>query len=187
MLAAWHFRDCCAEGRSWRKIALQWQQQRELNPGAKKMDRIVERIFIASAGGADMEAVEDVEAQAGFGLRGDRYSNRNGYWTGVDECQVTLIESEDMEKIFQLTGIRIERGEHRRNLVTRNVRLEELAGRRFQVGEAILEYDRPRPPCKYIESLTEPGMTRALIRNGGICARVVQSGVIHTQDLIVVL
>ena len=151
------------------------------------MDGIVERIFISSAGGADMEAVEEVEAQAGSGLCGDRYSNKTGYWTRVDECEVTLIESEDLERILQQTGIRIERGEHRRNLVTRNVRLEELEGRRFQIGEAVLEYDRPRPPCKYIESITEPGMTRALVRNGGICARVVQSGVIRTQDLIVVL
>ncbi len=151
------------------------------------MNGFVEKIFIASAGGANMEAVEEVEAQAGSGLRGDRYGNRNGYWTGVDECQVTLIESEDLEGIFQQTGIRVERGEHRRNLVTRNVRLEELEGRRFQIGEAIFEFDRPRPPCSYIESITEPGMTRALVRNGGICVCVVQSGVIRTQDSVVVL
>ena len=151
------------------------------------MNGIVEKIFIASAGGADMDVVDEVEAQAGSGLRGDRYSNRNGYWTGVDECQVTLIESEDLEQIRLQTGIQVVNGEHRRNLVTRNVRLEELAGKRFRIGEAIFEFDRPRPPCNYIESLTEPGMTRALGRNGGICARVVQSGVIRTQDPIVVL
>ena len=151
------------------------------------MDGIVEKIFISSAGGADMEAVEEVEAEAGCGLRGDRYSKKSGYWTGVDECQVTLIKSEDLEQIRLQTGVRVENGEHRRNLVTRNVRLEELAGKRFQIGEAIFEFDRPRPPCNYIESITEPGMTRALVRNGGICARVVQSGVIRTQDPIVVL
>ena len=151
------------------------------------MDGIVEKIFISSAGGADMEAVEEVEAEAGCGLRGDRYSKKSGYWTGVDECEVTLIESEDLDQIRLQTGIRIENGEHRRNLVTRNVRLEELAGKRFQIGEAIFEFDRPRPPCKYIESITEPGMTRVLLRNGGICARVVQSGVIRAMAPLVVL
>ncbi len=152
------------------------------------MNGIVEKIFISSAGGADMEAVKEVEAEAGCGLRGDRYSKKSGYWTGVDECEVTLIESEDLDQIRLQTGIRVENGEHRRNLVTRNVRLEELAGKRFRVGaEAIFEFDRPRPPCKYIESITEPGMTRVLLRNGGICVRVVQSGVIRTQDPIVVL
>ncbi len=151
------------------------------------MDGMVERIFIASVGGARMEAVEEVKAQAGCGLRGDRYCSRTGYWTGVDECQITLIESEDLEQILSKTGIRVANGEHRRNLVTRNVRLEALAGKRFRIGEAIFEFDRPRPPCKYIESITEPGMTRALGRNGGICVRVVQSGVIRAQDPIVVL
>ena len=162
-------------------------EQRGLNPGAKKMNEIVEKIFIASAGGTDMQAVDEVEAQAGCGLLGDRYCSRTGYWTGVDECQVTLIESEDLEQIRLQTGIRVENGEHRRNLVTRNVRLVELAGKRFRIGEAIFEFDRPRPPCKYIESITERGMTRVLLRNGGICVRVFQSGVIRTQDPIVIL
>ena len=63
------------------------------------MDGIVEKIFISSAGGADMKAVEEVEAEAGCGLRGDRYSKKSGYWTGVDECEVTLIESEDLDQI----------------------------------------------------------------------------------------
>ena len=37
------------------------------------------------------------------------------------------------------------------------------------------------------ESLTEPGMTRALVSHGGICARVVKSGKIRTNDPIVIL
>jgi MOSC domain-containing protein YiiM len=76
-------------------------------------------------------------------------------------------------------------GEHRRNLVTRGVDLRGLAGWRFRVGEAVFHYDRPRPPCRYIEGLTQPGMTRALAaRRGGICARVVESGLIRVGDTI---
>ncbi|MEA2509654.1 MAG: hypothetical protein QOG21_1736, partial [Actinomycetota bacterium] len=55
----------------------------------------------------------------------------------------------------------------------------------FGIGEAVLEYDRPRPPCRYIQSVSEPGMTRALGRDrGGICARVVRSGTIRINDRI---
>ena len=76
-------------------------------------------------------------------------------------------------------------------LVSKNspigIQLDSLLGKRFQVGTAILEYDRPRPPCGYIEKLTEPGMTRALVGRGGICARVVGSGVIRASDPIVAL
>ena len=44
---------------------------------------------------------------------------------------------------------------------------------------------RPRPPCGYIQGLTERGMTKALGGNrGGICATVVTSGVIKLNDVI---
>jgi len=151
------------------------------------MSGAVVKIFVAPEGGVNMLAVDEVEALAGCGLKGDRYCRRNGYWTGVDECEVTLIESECLDQIRAQTGISIESGEHRRNLVTQGVRLESLLGKRFQVGKAILEYDRPRPPCGYIESLTEAGMTRALLGRGGICARVVGTGLIRPNDSIVVL
>ena len=151
------------------------------------MDGIVTKIFIAAQGGTAMQAVEAAQAIADCGLYGDRYANSRGYYSGTDECQVTLIESEDLEEIRQSKGLQVENGEHRRNLVTRGIRLESLLGKRFQIGEAVLEYDRPRPPCRYIESLTEPGMTRALIGRGGVCARVVQSGKIRVNAPIVIL
>ena len=151
------------------------------------MSGAVVKIFVAPAGGVEMQPVEEIRAVAGRGIEGDRYSDRSGYWTGVDECQVTLIEAECLDEIQAKTGISIEEGEHRRNIVTRGIQLDSLLGKRFQVGTAILEYDRPRPPCGYIEKLTEPGMTRALVGRGGICARVVGSGVIRASDPIVAL
>ena len=151
------------------------------------MSGAVVKLFIAPVGGVTMEAVEEVEALAGQGIEGDRYCKRTGYWTDVDECEVTLIESEALEEIVAAKGISVEQGEHRRNLVTRGIRLDDLLGKRFQIGTAVLEYDRPRPPCGYIETLTEPGMTRSLLGRGGICARVVESGTIRANDPIVVL
>jgi len=151
------------------------------------MSGVIEGIFVTGAGGAPMQAVEQVEAVEGAGLRGDRYAKRSGYWSGVDECEVTLIEGEDLDEIVS-AGLRVTNGEHRRNLVTRGVQLEELYGRRFKVGETVLEFDRPRPPCTYIQGLTgQPGMTKALGRRGGICARVVQGGVIKVSDSITLL
>jgi MOSC domain-containing protein YiiM len=148
----------------------------------------IEKIFITAKGGEPMQALAEVEAVEGQGLRGDRYMERNGYWTAVDECQVTLIEGEDLDEITTTTDLRVLNGEHRRNLVTRGIDLINLLGQRFQIGEAVLEYDRPRPPCTYIQGLTgQPGLTRSLGRRGGICARVVKSGRIRLQDPIVVL
>ncbi len=148
---------------------------------------VVENIFVVDRGSAPMKKVSQVEAVAGCGLAGDRYCLETGYWTGVDECQVTLIEAEDLDAIERTTEMRVKDGQHRRNLVTRGIRLADLRGRRFSIGEAVLEYDRPRPPCGYIQSITQVGMTRALYGRSGMCARVVTSGMIRAGDSIVIL
>ena len=151
------------------------------------MQGTVEAIYIVGEGGAPMQKLDQVKALADCGLEADRYCKRAGYWTGVDECQATLIAAEDLEEIAQTTGVRIQNGEHRRNLITRGIRLDSLQGKMFQVGEAVFEYDRPRPPCVYIQKITQPGMTQARMGRGGICARVVRSGLIRVGDSIVVL
>jgi MOSC domain-containing protein YiiM len=130
-----------------------------------------------------MQSVPEVEAVAGKGLAGDRYLMRTGAWTDDDECQVTLIEGEALDEIIATTSVQVSQGQHRRNLVTRGIRLAELAGNTFSIGDAVFEYDRPRPPCRYIQTVSEESMTKALGRNrGGICARVLTSGTIHVND-----
>ena len=148
----------------------------------------VEDIYVAPEGNVDMRRVAEATALAGCGLEGDRYCKGTGYWTRFgDVCQVTLIEAEDLEEIRERDGIRVMGGEHRRNIITRGVRLADLQGRRFRIGEAVLEYDRPRPPCRHVQEITEPGMTKALRRSGGICARVVEGGEIRAEDTVEVL
>ncbi|MBA3432052.1 MAG: MOSC domain-containing protein, partial [Actinobacteria bacterium] len=132
----------------------------------------VEEIYITDRGGAPMQRVETVDAVAQEGLEGDRYKKRTGYWTGVDECQVTLIEGEALDEIRAANKVHVDNGQHRRNIITRGVDLGGLTGKRFKIGAALFEFDRPRPPCRYIQSVSERGMTRALGgRRGGICAR----------------
>ena len=144
---------------------------------------VVEEIFVTREGSAAMERVDEVTTVEGCGIQGDRYCEGNGYWTGLDYvCQVTLIPAEDLDHIEKELGIRVKNGEHRRNIVTRGIRLDELRGKRFRIGEAVLEYDRPRPPCRHIQDLTEPGMTRALKGRGGICARFVTAGRMRAND-----
>lgn len=143
----------------------------------------IESIYITSLGGSAMQSVDQVLALEGAGLSGDRYMMRTGYWTGVDECQVTFIEGEALDRIRIDGDVRVSKGEHRRNIVTRGVSLAELCGARFKAGDALLEFDRPRPPCRYIQSTSERGMTKALGKGrGGICARVLESGIVRVGD-----
>jgi MOSC domain-containing protein YiiM len=152
------------------------------------VDGEVVAIFIARSGGQPVERVEEIEALKDRGLVGDRFVEGTSYWSGVDECQVTLIALEALDEITAATEVSVMEGQHRRNIVTRGVDLLKLRGTRFQVGDAVLEFDRPRPPCRYIQSVSERGMTKALGRNrGGICARVIESGVIRPGDSIQVV
>ena len=118
---------------------------------------------MTSEGSAAMERVDDVRTIESCGIEGDRYCEGTGFWTRYgDVCQVTLIEGEDLDYIEDELGISVKDGEHRRNIITRGLRLGDLRRKRFRVGEAVLEYDRPRPPCRHVQDLSEPGMTRAL-------------------------
>lgn len=141
----------------------------------------VEQIFIADSGSEPMESVERVEAVEQGGLRGDRYFEGTGYYSGIDECQVTLIEVEAIEEIKDEFDIDLTDGRHRRNVVVRGVSVHDLLGERFRVGDAVLKGTRPRPPCAHVERVAgEKGVARALKnRRGGICADVVEGGAIQ--------
>lgn len=153
--------------------------------GDVELTGTVEAIFVTHEGSAPMVRSEEVETVAGCGIRGDRYCEGTGFWAHYgDVCQVTLISGEDLDYIRDETGIKVQDGEHRRNIITRGIDLSKLRRRRFRVGEALLEFDRSRPPCKHVQDLTEPGMTRALRNRGGICARVIESGRIRPGDSI---
>lgn len=147
----------------------------------------VEAIYLATQAGAKMLRVAEVEAVVGQGLAEDRYLRGTGYYSPRDVCQVTLIEAEALERMASLFGVQVSHGEHRRNIVTRGLAHAGLHGRRFAIGTVVLEYDRPRPPCGYLERITEPRMTRAMGEGPGICACVIVGGTIREGDEIELL
>src|SRR3712207_934288 len=153
------------------------------------MAGFVEGIFLAPEAGAEMKSVQAATALEGCGLEGDRYCAGTGHWSrfgGV--CEVTFIAAEDLDYIERETGVSVSNGQHRRNVVTRGISLKILRrGERFRVGEVEFEYRGPRSVCRYIERLTEPGMTQALKGRGGICARATENGTIRVGDEIELL
>ena len=148
------------------------------------MAGFVEAIFFAPKAGARMKGVQAATALEGCGLEGDRYCTGTGHWSRFGRvCEVTLIAAENLHDIERQTGVGVKNGEHRRNIVTRGVNLKDLRrGERFRVGEVVFEYRGPRSVCRYIEGLTESGMTQALKGRGGICARVIENGTVRMGD-----
>jgi hypothetical protein len=84
-------------------------------------------------------------------------------------------------------GIALSDADARRNVVTRGVALGDLLGRRFAVGQAECIGVRDCPPCAHLESLTEPGVHRALEGNGGLRAEILAGGRIAVGDPITLL
>lgn len=141
-------------------------------------------LWLTESGSEPMSAVESVRAVADRGLAGDRYYRGTGYYSGFDDCEVTLIEAEAIETIRTETEIDLTDGRHRRNIVTEGIDVYDLLDTRFRIGEVVLVGTRPRPPCAHVEDVAdEEGVARALGgRRGGICAHVESAGEIEVGD-----
>src|SRR5919206_587761 len=75
--------------------------------------------------------------------------------------------------------------EHRRNLTTRGVRLADLLGRRFRIGQVLLEGVKDCPPCTHLEDLVHKPVLRPLVDRGGLRARIVEGGRLRVGDELV--
>ncbi len=141
-------------------------------------------LFIGLTPEQPLHAVDQVASVAGHGLEGDRKFRRPGLperKNGPDR-EVTLIESEAIEAVNRDYGVELSPIEARRNVVTRGVALNHLVGKRFRVGEALLQGIRLCEPCSHLESLTRRGVREALVHRGGLRAQVLEGGMIRVGD-----
>ena len=151
--------------------------------GSKKTNTaILSGIFITDAAGKPMQRVKSVMAIADKGLQGDRYYNKAGYWDPVEGCQVTLISEHDLMQAQRGNELKFDNGQHRRNLVIQGIKTKQLEGKIFQIGDAIFSYEKPRPPCGYLNKIEGKGMALALSYNSGICIQVIGSGKLSTGN-----
>lgn len=148
------------------------------------MNGTVESIHVAPEASEPVEPRETVETVAGKGLRGDRYFDAAGTFSGAEDGgnELTLVEREAVAAIERESGIELAPGEHRRNLTTRGVALNHLVGERFRVGEVVCRGVRLCEPCDHLESLTEDGVVAALTHRGGLRADIEEGGVIRVGD-----
>ena len=124
-----------------------------------------------------LRPVESVDVVAGKGLEGDRHFFAAGARPGG---AITLIEAEVLEDVG-LSG-----PQSRRQVVTRGVRLNDLVGKRFFVGEIECEGVELCEPCLHLQSLTRPGIIEDLLHRGGLNADALTSGTISVGDTVTV-
>jgi MOSC domain-containing protein len=149
-------------------------------PHAQPGAGTVAAIVVAPAAEAPPELVETATADAGRGLRGDRYHEDAGTFSGgaAGGRDLTLVEAEALEDV-ELPFLQA-----RRNVVVRGLELDSLLGQRFLVGEVECLGRRRCEPCAHLQRLTRPGILRALVHRGGLRADVVRGGEIRLGDVV---
>ena len=148
----------------------------------------VEGIFTTSGAGRPMVTLPEATAVAGRGLLGDRYHDGIGYYSERPSegggREVTLIQAEELDRLQAERGIELTPVESRRNVVTRGIRLLDLIGRRFRIGEVVCEGVKICEPCAYLEELTGKPVNEPLVHRAGLRANVLVGGTLRVGDAV---
>ena len=144
------------------------------------MSKVVE-IGIANIKGNQIQKVNTVDAVKGKGLQNDRKFSENNQ----KERQVTLIEIENIIHFNNISNVNISPLDFRRNIVTKNVRLNKLVGKEFLVGNIKLKGHDLCRPCKYLQGkLKQDNFVKEFLLKGGLRCEILTTGKISVGDII---
>ena len=124
-----------------------------------------------------MTEVATVECVAGRGLHGDRYFDFKENYKG----QITFFSLEVFDELcgaLQLEGI--VPSAVRRNVFTRSVDLNEFIGRKFEVQDIHFYGTEESRPCDWMNRAIAPGAKEFLKGRGGLRARILTDGTLHS-------
>jgi hypothetical protein len=145
-------------------------------------------IYVAATAGAPMQRLDAIELVPGKGIVGDRYFFGTGTYSPrvqKPSHEVTLIEAEEIESFNTRYGTGVRADDLRRNLVTRGIRLNDLVGTTFSVGDVVLKGIKLCEPCDYIARRTRGEVLPGLAHKAGLRAAVLVGGVARTGDPVI--
>ena len=139
---------------------------------------IIEHIFTCPPGNESQVEHQSVRVVAGAGIEGDRYYDAH------DEPgqNITFVEAEEIEAFAAAYERPIDLSITRRNVVTRGVRLNELVGQEFTVGQMRFRGMELCEPCMGLgEALSSATLSPAEVikhwlHRAGLRADVLSSG-----------
>ena len=144
----------------------------------------VKKICIAKNSGDKMEDVNQIEVIANKGVVNDRYFKDNN----ESDLQITLIESENIDYYNRISNSQIPYINFRRNVITREIELNNLVSKHFFIGEVKLLGIRLCDPCKYLQDmLKDKSLVKKLINRGGLRCEIITDGKISTNDIIKII
>ena len=144
------------------------------------MGKVVQ-IGIADAKGSPIKSVNNIEILKDKGILNDRKFKENNQ----KERQITLIEIENINHFNDISKTNIRPIDFRRNIITENIKLNELVGKEFFVGEIKLKAHDLCRPCIYLQDkLKLNNFVKEFRHTGGLRCEVLTSGKITVGDII---
>lgn len=136
-------------------------------------------IGISSVSGTKIKSLNTVKAVKGKGLLNDRhYKDDNN-----NIKQITLIEIEKINNYNKKFNKNISPLSFRRNIVTQNIDLNNLVGKKFNIGTVNLKAHDLCRPCKYLQnSLNQENIIKEFLHSGGIRCEILSDGIINVGD-----
>ena len=144
------------------------------------MGKVVQ-IGITDNKGKPIKKVSEVAAFKGKGLLNDRKFREDNN----KESQITLIEIENINHFNKISNTNIDSIDFRRNIITENIRLNDLVGKEFFVGNVKLKAHDLCRPCKYLQDkLKQNNFIKEFLHTGGIRCEIMTDGKIKVGDSI---
>ncbi len=144
------------------------------------MAKVLE-IAICKNSSGKMIGINNVEAVSKKGLVNDRYFKENN----DKRCQITLIEIENINYYNQTFKTSIAPADFRRNIITQGIKLNDLIGKEFAIGEVRVKGHDLCRPCKSLqENLGQKNIIKEFLQKGGLRCEILSDGKIFIGDQI---
>ena len=142
------------------------------------------KIGIAKNDNQKIDNVESIEVVKDKGIVGDRHFQEfNDPYN-----QLSLIESENIDYYNNKYKLNIPYIDFRRNIVTKGIELNDLIGKKIQIGDVLIEGIDLCRPCRHLsEKLNQDNIIKEFLRRGGLRCRILSSSKININDEIKVL
>ena len=128
--------------------------------------------------------VNSIDVLANKGIVGDRHFNEYN----DPYCQLSLIESENIDYYNTKYGLNIPYTDFRRNVITKGINLNNLIGKKLQIGNVKVEGIDLCRPCKHLtEMLNQENILKEFLRKGGLRCQILTSSSISIGDEIKIL
>jgi MOSC domain-containing protein YiiM len=142
------------------------------------------KLGISKTSNQAIKEVDSIEVLSNKGVVGDRhFKDFNDPY-----CQLTLIESENIDYYNAKYGLDLNYVDFRRNIVSQGIKLNELVGKKLLVGNVKVEGIDLCRPCKHLtEVLKQDNIIKEFLRRGGLRCQILSSSNINVGDEIKIL